>query len=67
MSKETREYAKQLVSQMTLEEKMSQIGVIQIMFADSCVKLMADRLWAAVDGEMFGTRRCLRVIRVRSL
>lgn len=31
------------------------------MFADSCVKLMADRLWAAVDGEMFGTRRCLRV------
>ena len=25
MSKETREYAKQLVSQMTLEEKMSQM------------------------------------------
>ena len=26
MSKETREYAKQLVSQMTLEEKMSQMA-----------------------------------------
>lgn len=27
MSKETREYAKQLVSQMTLEEKMSRLSV----------------------------------------
>ena len=33
MSKETREYAKQLVSQMTLEEKMSQMVYICVAYA----------------------------------